>query len=61
MIKCKKCGTIMWRAPVVLTSYPPQYRYHCPKCNHIEYSKVYDNEYVIENYKQWEKLQQKEG
>ena len=61
MIKCKKCGTTMWRALVVLTSDPPQYRYYCPKCNHIEYSEVYDNEYVIESYKQWEKLQQKEG
>lgn len=64
MIKCNvicdKCGTLMWRAPVVLTSYPPQYRYHCPKCDHIQYSHIYDHEHIIESQAQWEKLQQEE-
>ena len=29
---CDKCGTEMETSPVVLTTYPPQYQYKCPKC-----------------------------
>lgn len=32
-IKCPKCGEFIYKdVSVVLTSYPPQYRYVCTKC-----------------------------
>lgn len=32
-IKCPKCGELIYKdVSVVLTSYPPQYRYVCVKC-----------------------------
>ena len=60
MIECEKCGTLMWCAPVVLTSNPPQYEYHCPKCDHIQYSHICDHEHIVQNQVQWKKLQQEE-
>lgn len=57
---CEKCGTLMWRAPVVLTSDPPQYEYHCPKCDHTQYSRICDHEHVVQSQTQWKKLQQEE-
>ena len=59
-VMCDKCGTLMWRAPVVLTSDPPQYEYHCPKCDHTQYSRICDHEHVVQNQAQWKKLQQEE-
>ena len=59
-VMCKKCGTLMWRAPVVLTSDPPQYEYHCPKCDHTQYSRICDYEHVVQNEAQWRQLQQEE-
>lgn len=59
-VTCEKCGTMMWRAPVVLTSNPTKYKYHCPKCDHIQYSYICDYEHVIQDQAQWEKLQQEE-
>lgn len=29
---CDTCGTEMQLDPVVLTTFPPQYQYKCPKC-----------------------------
>ena len=57
MIYCQKCDTIMWRAPIVLTSDPVQYQYHCPKCGNIKYLFVCDNDRIIENRQQWEQIQ----
>lgn len=56
MIKCDKCGYIMYKEPVVLTTDPPQYRYHCPKCDNTKTSFQSDNEYVIMNYQHWQRL-----
>lgn len=33
---CDKCNTVMEFTGVVLTSYPQQYPYHCPKCKQIQ-------------------------
>ena len=33
---CNKCGTAMEFTGMVLTSYPQQYPYHCPKCKQIQ-------------------------
>ena len=30
---CNKCGEEMKDTNIVLSSYPPQYQYICPKCN----------------------------
>lgn len=57
MIYCQKCNTIMWRAPIVLTSDPVQYQYHCPKCGNTKYLFVCDNDRIIENRQQWEQIQ----
>lgn len=33
-IKCPKCGQPLYRrTDIVLTSYPPQYRYECDNCD----------------------------
>ena len=33
-IECPQCGALLWRrTDVVLTTYPPQYRYECDACN----------------------------
>lgn len=57
MIVCDKCGYIMYKEPVVLTTDPVQYRYHCPKCDNTKTSFQSDNEYVIKNYQHWQELQ----
>ena len=32
-IECPECGSPLWRrTDIVLTSYPPQYRYECDAC-----------------------------
>ncbi len=32
-IECPKCGALIYKnISVVLTSYPPQYQFHCEKC-----------------------------
>ena len=49
MIKCKKCGAVMWRAPIVLTSYPAKYQYNCPCCDNIEYLYEKDDDQVLVN------------
>lgn len=54
---CEKCRSIMWKAPVVLTSNPVQYEYHCPSCGAVTYSFFSDNSHCIQNATQWEKLQ----
>ena len=42
---CDECGELMVREPIILTSYPAQYRYYCPKCRHTQTSyDVLDNE-----------------
>lgn len=58
MIKCEQCGAMMWCAPVVLTSNPPQYEYHCPKCEHIQYSFQIDYEHMIAGVDHWIRLQE---
>ena len=57
---CEKCGTMMWRAPAVLLSDPPQYRYHCPKCDNVKYSAICDYEHLIESAAHWAQLQKGE-
>lgn len=57
MIKCEKCGSIMWKAPVVLTSNPVKFEYHCPYCDNMIYSYINDSSHVIRNATQWEQLQ----
>ena len=32
---CYKCGEEMAQGDTVLTTYPQQYSYHCPKCNSV--------------------------
>ena len=33
-IKCPECGEPLYRRiDIILTSYPPKYRYECGKCN----------------------------
>ncbi len=33
IIECPKCGALLWRkTDVVLTTYPPQFRYECGCC-----------------------------
>ena len=59
-VMCEKCGTLMWRTPVTLTSDPPQYEYHCPKCDHVQYSRICDHEHIVQNQAQWKELQQEE-
>ena len=54
---CKQCGNAMWMAPIVLTSNPPQYQFHCPNCKKIFYSFTCDNELLIQNYKQWQQIE----
>ena len=39
-IYCDKCGTEMRTSPVLLTTYPPQYQYECPKCGELLTSTV---------------------
>lgn len=35
-IQCPKCGAYIWRrTDVVLTSYPPKFRYECDNCKWI--------------------------
>lgn len=32
-IECPKCGALLWRrTDIVLTSYPPKFRYECDSC-----------------------------
>ena len=32
-IECPNCGAYLWRrTDIVLTSYPPQFRYECDQC-----------------------------
>ena len=41
---CDKCGELMLREPIILTTMPPQYRYYCPVCGHTETSfEIYNN------------------
>lgn len=36
--KCPKCGgNVRKNLTIVLTSYPPKFRYECDNCNHIDY------------------------
>lgn len=60
MIKCKKCGAVMWRAPIVLTSYPAKYQYNCPCCDNIEYLYEKDDTNIIEGPQHWKKIQEEE-
>lgn len=47
ILYCDNCGAEMRLCPEVLTSYPPQYKYICPKCGRAETSTVlyYSPEY----------------
>lgn len=37
-MKCKNCGAEMHlETSVIYTSYPPQYRWVCPKCSNVHY------------------------
>lgn len=32
-IECPKCGALLWRrTDIVLTTYPPKFRYECDSC-----------------------------
>ena len=35
-IECPKCSALLWRrTDIILTSYPPQFRYECDACGWI--------------------------
>jgi Zn finger protein HypA/HybF involved in hydrogenase expression len=55
--KCKKCGR---RAEVdtsiVLTSYPPQYNYHCPHCGEHGFILCSEAYYETKSFDNLEKL-----
>jgi ribosomal protein S27AE len=45
MKKCSNCGAKMVAdTSQVFTSYPPQYKYRCPKCGNTEYGLCSENE-----------------
>lgn len=46
-VECPECGTSLAADGNVLTSYPPQYPYTCPKCG---YQTVLDKFYPSEEY-----------
>ena len=35
-IECPKCGALIYKnISLILTSYPPQYQFHCEKCGWV--------------------------
>ena len=38
-VKCPKCKHRLYRIDVILTGYPPQYKYECIECGWVGYAR----------------------
>ena len=52
LLYCDKCGALMYRDNVTLTTWPAQYIYFCPDCGHTETSFTL-NDNVMRSYNDW--------
>ena len=54
-VECPKCGSsLYYRANVVLTSYPAQYKYECPGCGLFGYSHAKWQERLVDTETMYE-------